>query len=191
MSLTIIERPAHKNNWSLRPPGVIIDTIVLHDTGGKTAESALRWFENPQAKVSSHYVVDLGGTIYRPVQENDKAWHAGASSLWGDLDLNRRSISIEIVDDDDATPYPPRQMSSIVDLTCDIAARRRIWVNRIVGHEHISIPPGRKRDPGKDFPWELFLLTVANQVNATRGGTSNNGRRRTSTEDGGNCLQKS
>lgn len=166
MSLTIIERPAHKNNWSLRPPGVIIDTIVLHDTGGKTAESALRWFENPQAHVSSHYVVDLDGTLYRPVREDDKAWHAGQSALWGETDLNQCSIGIEIVDDDDHEPYPPAQLRSVVELTTEIVVRRAIWLNRIVGHEHISLPPGRKVDPSKDFKWSPFLLAVAHHVNA-------------------------
>ena len=138
VDLTIIERPAHKGNWSLRPVGIPIDTIILHDTGGKTAESALRWFENSTAKVSAHYVVDLDGTVYRPVQEEDKAWHAGTSSLWGEIDLNPRSIGIEIVDDNNADQYPPRQMSSVVDLTCDITVRRHIWINRIVGHEHVG-----------------------------------------------------
>ena len=167
----VIPRPAHRGNWSLRPSKSVIDCLVLHDTGGRTAEGALRWFASPEAKVSVHYVVDTDGTVYGVVPEEDgRAWHAGASSLWGKSDLNSRSIGIEIVDPDDAQPYPPAQMRALIELTADIAARRGIWLNRIVGHEHVGEPPGRKVDPGRDFPWERFLLAVGIEVNRLRGG---------------------
>ena len=168
MALHIIERPAHQSNWSRRPAGVRIDAIIIHDTGGKTAESALRWFEDPGAGVSSHYVVDPNGTIYRPVAEEDKAWHAGVSSLWGETDLNQRSIGIEIVDENDSEPYPGSQWRCVIELTAEIARRRAIWLNRIVGHQHIAVPQGRKKDPGRDFMWHPFLLAVSEAINAER-----------------------
>ena len=37
---------------------------------------------NPKSKVSSHFVINQKGKIYRLVQDNQIAWHAG-KSCWG------------------------------------------------------------------------------------------------------------
>jgi N-acetylmuramoyl-L-alanine amidase len=62
--------------------GAKIEAIVLHHTaGGGTAEDTGRRFQDPKAEVSSHYIVDKEGTIVQPMEDRDRAWHAGKSTF--------------------------------------------------------------------------------------------------------------
>ena len=52
---------------------------------------------NSKTKVSSHFLINRVGKVYRLVEENRIAWHAGKSS-WGKYkNLNKNSIGIELV----------------------------------------------------------------------------------------------
>ena len=139
--------------------GVAIDAIVLHDTRGRTAASALSWFSSPQSGVSSHYLIDRDGTVTLVVPEDEKAWHAGDSVLFGRPGVNRFSIGIELVQERDSDGYPPAQLAMLADLCADCCRRHRIPLNRMVGHEHIA--PGRKTDPGGDLDFYSLLLRIA------------------------------
>jgi N-acetylmuramoyl-L-alanine amidase len=162
--MTIIERASP--NQSVRSAS--ISAIVIHDTAGKTAESALTWFESPTSQVSSHYVIDKDGSVYRCVPDARKAWHAGESVLHGVRDVNQYSIGIELVDDNDGDLYPAAQMLVVEELTAVLSETYQIPLNRIVGHQHISVPLGRKVDPGKDFDWFGFLASVAGLMGPDR-----------------------
>lgn len=152
--------PFHVPHFSKRESE--IDAIVLHDTGGSTARGALEWFNKPESKVSAHFVIDKDGTVYECVEVEDKAWHAGRSSLFGRENVNDFSIGIEIVDDDDADRYPPAQISALTILCTELCSKYEIPLNRVVGHLHIA--PGRKGDPGPDFPWFEFLLSLGTGI---------------------------
>lgn len=110
-------------------------------------------------RVSSHYLVgEDPPTIYRLVDEDRRAWHAGQSFWRGDTQLNASSIGIEIVNlGDDKAPglnfadYPAAQIDAVVSLVRDIATRHAIAPHRILGHSDIA--PQRKTDPGPKFPW--------------------------------------
>jgi len=112
-----------------------------------------------EGNVSSHYLVDVDPpVIYRLVDEERRAWHAGRSFWQGDTNLNSRSIGIEIVNlGDDTQPgvsyaeYPQAQVDAVVALVRDIAQRHEIAPHRILGHSDIA--PQRKSDPGPRFPW--------------------------------------
>lgn len=112
-----------------------------------------------EGNVSSHYLVDVEPpVIYRLVDEDRRAWHAGRSFWQGDTNLNSSSIGIEIVNlGDDASPgvayqeYPAAQIDAVVALVRDIAQRHEIAPHRILGHSDIA--PQRKTDPGPHFPW--------------------------------------
>ena len=69
------------------------------------------------------------------------------------------SIGIELVDLTD-DPYPDRQLLELARATVTLVTAYQLPLNRVVGHQHIAIPPGRKADPGKDFPWYEFLSRV-------------------------------
>src|SRR3546814_19847770 len=60
-----------------------VSMIVLHYTGMETGEAPIARLRDPAAKVSSHYVVAEDGIVLRLVDEADRAWHAGKSSLHG------------------------------------------------------------------------------------------------------------
>ena len=71
--------------------------IVVHDTAGPSAVSAINTFKSPASKVSAHFVVDLDGTITQMVECDRVAWHAGKSVLDGRSGCNGFTVGIEIV----------------------------------------------------------------------------------------------
>lgn len=138
--------------------GPRVDLLVIHYTA-LDFPASLRVLT--QQEVSSHYLVDIDPpTIYRLVDEQQRANHAGASSWQGRTQLNLSSIGIEIVNrgpvDTPAgrqyTPYPERQIDAVLALVRDIVRRWGIAPERVVGHSDIA--PGRKQDPGPLFPWQ-------------------------------------
>lgn len=139
-----------------------IDAIVIHDTGGHNVEGTLAWFASPASRVSAHYVIDRDGQIYHCVDDADKAWHAGKSTLHGEENVNDFSIGIELVDDNDEDPYPFEQLTALQNLCTALCHTYKIPLNRVVGHNHVA--PGRKIDPGKEFPWLEFLMVLGEKV---------------------------
>ncbi len=55
-----------------------VDILLLHYTGMTSTAEAIERLCDPDAKVSSHYVVDEGGNILQLVPETCRAWHAGS-----------------------------------------------------------------------------------------------------------------
>lgn len=171
-ALQIIPRPSPNFDARTRP----IDLVVLHYTGMQDAETALArltdpapvagrfpgpWqkpdvaHDAPLARVSSHYVVDQDGAIYGVVAEEQRAWHAGASSWDGEGDVNARAIGIEIVNgghDFGLPDFEEVQIDAVIALVGDILTRRRLKPARVVAHSDIA--PQRKLDPGEKFPWK-------------------------------------
>ena len=114
-----------------------------------------------EGQVSSHYLVNnKPPTIYRLVDENRRAYHAGVSYWKGATQLNASSIGIEIVNRGyDDTPvgrvwyeYPQEQIDAVIALVRKIVKHHEIKPERILGHSDIA--PGRKVDPGPRFPWK-------------------------------------
>ncbi len=131
--------------------------LVLHYTGMRDAEAAIERLCDPEAQVSSHYVIDEAGAVYRLVEEDLRAAHAGVSHWRGADGLNDRSIGIEIVNPGHQwgyRPFPPAQIEAVMSLSRDIIARHAIPARNVVGHSDIA--PDRKQDPGELFPWRAF-----------------------------------
>ena len=133
--------------------------IVLHYT-------VLDWEKSLKVlttggQVSAHYLVrDNPVASYALVDENRRSWHAGASYWAGSTNLNSASIGIEIVNagyvDGPAgrvyAPFPQAQVDEVIALVRDIQKRHNVRPERIIGHADIA--PGRKQDPGPNFPWK-------------------------------------
>lgn len=111
--------------------------------------------------VSSHYLIgDSPATIYRLVDEDRRAWHAGDSQWSGRTWLNSSSIGIELVNRGFIEgeqgrlwyPYPDEQIDALIALLKDIMQRHGLKPGAIVGHSDIA--PQRKVDPGPLFPWK-------------------------------------
>jgi N-acetylmuramoyl-L-alanine amidase len=149
--MNIIEAPSPNFDPRTTPP----DTIVLHYTGMPTGEAAIARLRDPAAKVSSHYVVEEDGRIFRLVAEERRAWHAGVSFWKGVRDINTASVGVEIVNPGHEfgyRPFPDAQMASVIALVADIRTRWTVENDRIVGHSDVA--PDRKDDPGELFPWK-------------------------------------
>ncbi len=128
--------------------------VVLHYTGMQTGEAALTRLCDPEAKVSSHYLIEEDGRVFRLVPEERRAWHAGKSYWRGETDINSASIGIEIVNPGHEWGYrafPDEQIDSVIALLSDIRERWDVPDGRILAHSDVA--PARKEDPGELFPW--------------------------------------
>jgi N-acetylmuramoyl-L-alanine amidase len=134
---------------SLKP-----ELIILHYTGMEKAEAACDWLCNPQSGVSCHYLIDETGAITQMVDEELRAWHAGAGSWKGANDINSRSVGIEIHNlghELGYSDFTAAQIEAVIALCRDIAARHRMAPENILAHSDVA--PLRKIDPGEKFPW--------------------------------------
>ncbi len=158
--LPIINQPSP--NFNERHSGVIPSLVVLHYTDVETIKEALDILTDPTREVSSHYLIDTDGCVYRLVEETKRAWHAGPSHWRGLENINHYSIGIELQNYGYEfykkhlrwPPYTPELMKSLVALIKDIQTRYPIEINNIVGHNHIA--PSRKIDPGPHFDWSYL-----------------------------------
>ena len=131
-----------------------IDLLLLHYTGMATGKAALDRMTDAAAKVSAHYMVEEDGRIFRLVQEDRRAWHAGVAYWAGATDINACSIGIELVNPGHEFGYrafPEPQMRALEALAADIVARHAIPPHRVLGHSDVA--PSRKQDPGELFDW--------------------------------------
>jgi N-acetyl-anhydromuramyl-L-alanine amidase AmpD len=149
---------AHQTNFhpATRTPSDI-DRIVIHTTQGSYS-GAIGWFGNPDANVSSHYVVrSLDGEVTQSLWEEDIGWHAGHGAT------NARSVSIEL-EGYVAHPdrwYTPAMYDGLALLIRNVADRNSIPLDHehILGHNDV---PGCAyagggaschSDPGDGFDW--------------------------------------
>jgi len=135
-----------------------VQFLILHYTAGDFPVSLKTLTQGP---VSSHYLVDdATAGIYRLVDENRRAYHAGESYWKGSTRLNASSIGIEIVNPGYRdTPegriwfdFPESQISAVLELVKKIVVEHEIKPERILAHSDIA--PQRKVDPGPRFPWK-------------------------------------
>ncbi len=155
MTLEFIEAPSPNFDARNKVP----DMLVLHYTGMPSGEAALAQLRNGEreGRVSSHYMVEEDGRIFRLVPEERRAWHAGVSFWKGEEGVNHASIGIEIVNPGHEFGYrlfPDAQIAAVIALLSDIRTRWTIDDNRILGHSDVA--PGRKQDPGELFPWKTL-----------------------------------
>ena len=151
MTLDIIDAPSPNFDARTKVP----DMLVLHYTGMQSGDAALARLCDPEARVSSHYLVEEDGRIFRLVAEERRAWHAGRSFWKGEEGVNHASIGIEIVNPGHEFGYrafPEAQVAAVIALVADIRTRWEIEDSRIIGHSDVA--PARKQDPGELFPWK-------------------------------------
>jgi AmpD protein len=165
------------SHWDARPPGTVIDLLVIHNISlppgefggpwlddlflGRLDWSAHPYFEQVRAagRVSTHLLIRRDGALLQYVPFGHRAWHAGRSAFLGRAECNDYSIGIEL-EGDDATPFEPAQYTALVRCTRAIQARYPdIRGDRIAGHSDIA--PGRKTDPGPCFDWTRYLRAIA------------------------------
>lgn len=146
-------------HFDARPNGVSINTIVIHsiyDEMGETRFDTLSCIRRlNECEVASHYLIGREGELYKLVEDEARAWHAGLSKMpkemGGEEKVNNFSIGIELVGSPD-TDFNDIQYDVLSRLIT--ALKINFPIKNIVGHEHIS--PGRKSDPGSSFNWNAL-----------------------------------
>ncbi len=162
-------------NFDARPPGTLIDLLVIHNISLPPGEFAGDWIDDlflnrldPGAhpyfvaiapvRVSAHFLIRRDGRLTQYVSCEQRAWHAGVSVFMGRERCNDYSIGIEL-EGTDCIPFTSAQYRALADCTRQIRARYpAITPERIVGHSDIA--PGRKTDPGPAFDWKRYLEGV-------------------------------
>lgn len=147
--MEVVERPSP--NFGARRGGLKPSFVVLHYTAMENAEAALERLCDEATEVSAHYLIAKDGTVYRLVEEDMRAWHAGASRWAGFRDMNSHSIGIEL-DNDGASAFEEPLMAALEALLKDILERHGLQPKAVLGHSDIS--PDRKSDPGPRFDWQ-------------------------------------
>lgn len=141
--------------------------VILHYTAGGSAMATWRYFnrlemEGSRARlaragrvnVSSHFLVDRDGTIYRLMPETWMARHC--------IGLNHIAIGVENVGDGKRWPLTDAQVKANIALVRYLAGRHRI--THLIGHHEARALEGtdlwlerdakyrnRKSDPGPRF----------------------------------------
>lgn len=124
---------------------------MLHYTAMESCEAALQRLCDPAAAVSAHYLIDRDGGVLSLVEEENRAWHAGAGE-WGRCqDINSASIGIEL-DNDGRSAFPEAQVAALEALLTGIMARWEIPPEGVIGHSDMAY--ARKSDPGPFFEWQ-------------------------------------
>ncbi|MDD4358520.1 MAG: SUMF1/EgtB/PvdO family nonheme iron enzyme [Candidatus Pacebacteria bacterium] len=181
VQLKIIDRLLPLSNSEPHLEADKITHVVIHFSSNVIAkpnnpyipEDVINIFK--QYGVSAHYLIARDGTIFRLVNENRNAYHAGGSltdyPLYTDK-LNRHSIGIELLAigtenemkqyispeiyatiPKNYIGYTNEQYKALNFLLPQIYQRYNIRIDRdhVIGHDEYSI--GTKKDPGSLFDW--------------------------------------
>lgn len=125
--------------------------VTMHNTGNQnsTAQNNRDYFANhPNAKVSSHWVVDDKEAI-QCIPESEESWHAGTQG-------NKSSISIEVCEFTSPARHE-KAYRNAVTLAADILRRWRWGTDRLTTHKRWT----GKNCPSKILPiWDRFVADV-------------------------------
>lgn len=159
-------KQTRSENYDQRPHGILIDTVVMHHIslppgafGGSAVEdfftSQLSVQDHPyyeqiaDLQVSAHFYIPRDGQLVQFVSTHYRAWHAGASQLFGRERVNDFSIGIELEGTGELA-FESVQYQTLAKLIA--AIKQQYDIQSFVGHSDIA--PDRKTDPGKHFDWE-------------------------------------
>ncbi len=140
-------------NQDERLNGIFPTVLILHYTGLKNQEEADQLYMTPGC-VAPHYMINESGAVTNYVLEEKRSWHAGIATWDGMNDLNSHSIGIEICNGGHKyglPEYPVQQITRLIELIHHIRSRWDIPNHYILGQSDVA--PGRKIDPGENFPW--------------------------------------
>ena len=145
-------------NFSLRKRAKNrIKFIIIHYTGMKKESDAIKRLQDPNFKVSSHYLIKQNGDILTLVPDLYVAWHAGLSNWKNYKNLNKDSIGVEITNPGHQYAYKnfsKKQILSLKKLLKYLIKKFKIKKKYILAHSDIS--PDRKKDPAEKFPWNIL-----------------------------------
>ncbi len=142
-----------------------ISFLILHATATRNLEHTFSFLIHSQKpkRVSAHYVIDRNGLIYRLVDDDKRAFHAGLSN-WkgygrktGRNSLNDASIGIEFqcaVHEGELQGFTKKQINAGLELCRLLMEKHKIEPKNVLAHSDVA--PNRRKDPGLHFPWRIF-----------------------------------
>lgn len=116
-----------------RPIRASTELIVLHTTEAAAKGSLSKLSERGEA----HYCVTEDGSVYRIVDRDREAFHAGRSMWNGREDVDKFSIGIECVGYHDQS-MPLVQLLAIRDLVKELKSMYRLSDDRVVCHSNVA-----------------------------------------------------
>ena len=134
-----------------------IKFIIIHYTGMQSERASINRLTSKRSNVSAHYLINKKGDIINMVDEKNIAWHAGKSKWKNFVNLNEKSIGIELVNKGLQFGYETfskKQISKLVSLCKILIKKYKLKSTDILGHSDIA--PLRKKDPGEKFPWKIL-----------------------------------
>tara|TARA_B100000963_G_scaffold327220_1_gene314809 strand:- start:112 stop:819 length:708 start_codon:yes stop_codon:yes gene_type:complete len=132
-----------------------INFVIIHYTGMQSEIESIKRLKNPSAKVSCHYLISRNGNVIQMVKDKNIAWHAGKSKWKKNVNLNKISLGIELVNKGHYLKYQnftKAQINSLIILCKKLKKKYNIKKENFLGHSDIA--PLRKIDPGEKFPWK-------------------------------------
>jgi len=133
----------HSPNFDQRPGKV--RALVIHTSEGRWPTDA-EWLSSPSSGVSSHYIIAPDGTIYRLVEDDKRAWHAGVSVFGGLSNWNDFSLGVEL-SFIRGQAFPAVQRTALHKLSVQLVQKYAIAPGFVVTHRQIAMPRGRRSDP--------------------------------------------
>ena len=91
-NITHLKCPKNKQKFKEGFP----DTIIIHYTAGRDAESSAKYLCKDNLKASAHLVIGRDGKIIQLVPFDTIAWHSGISEYGSKKGFNKYSIGIEL-----------------------------------------------------------------------------------------------
>ncbi len=134
-------------NFGSRRP----DFVIIHHTAQDSLSLTIKTFTLERTQVSAHYVIGRDGQVVQMLNDELRAWHAGASKWGNNTDMNSCSIGIEL-DNNGLEPFSDTQINSLLILLTKLKTTYNIPTANFIGHSDIA--PKRKQDPSILFPWK-------------------------------------
>lgn len=139
------------------------ELIVLHTTEAPSRSSLNKLSDRGEA----HYCVTPEGTVYRIVDRDKEAFHAGRSMWRGKEDVDKFSIGIECVGYHDK-PMGAVQLAAIRQLVKELKSMYRLSDDRVVCHCHVAYgAPNkwhRKKHRGRKRCAMLFAMPSVRRI---------------------------
>ncbi len=139
------------------------DLIILHTTEGGTKSALTKLSERGEC----HYCVAPDGSVYRIIDRDREAYHAGRSMWQAKEDLDKYSIGIECVGYHDQA-MPLVQLYAIRDLVKELQVIYRLPDEKVVTHSQVAYgQPNKwqkKRHRGRKRCGMLFAMPSVRRI---------------------------
>lgn len=128
---------------------------LMRDLNFKKSERRYKIYNDVKTYASTQFMIARDGEILQLVPLRFQAFHAGTSSFKGLRGCNSFMVGIENIGGS-KEKFTLSQYHANAKL-CDWLMRTyRFDGSWITGHSDVARPAGRKKDPGKNFDWELL-----------------------------------